>query len=427
MKIFKVYIPVLMALLATTLSSCLKNQEDFFEESSNIRMQQYLDNAKSVLTSAPQGWIFDYAPDRNHSYGLILYTLEFTAKDVTVKSAIAPGQKETSLYKLTNDQGPVLTFDSYNALMHFYATPSWSEYQAKDGDFEFIIMDVQPDKITLKGKRTGNFMYMTRLEEDADSYIRKSKEAAENQFLVRAKGTIGGKGVEAFIDLDKNFLELTFDGASEPVGEYFAFCPTGMRFPKPLEIDGKQIEALDYSFDEQSMAGEYTASNSSSIDVKLNTFIPDDYAFINEFSGAFTFDYGSNRVNCILEPNEAYGTVLIKGLNPNYNIVTTYSKGYGTISLTAQTLAMNGENEIKLCSGPTSGFYSAPGMAGIQFKRDANNPDTFVADVTSLPKSKEAGRYISIIEFIDGGAYYASGAYRINGECEFEVKSLTKK
>ncbi|MBD5183112.1 MAG: DUF4302 domain-containing protein [Bacteroidales bacterium] len=427
MKLFKSYIPVILAVVATMFSSCLKNQEDIFDQSSNIRMQEYLDNAKAVLTAAPQGWIFDYAPDRNMSYGLILYTLDFNEKEVTVKSAIAPGETETSLYKLTNDNGPCLSFDSYNALMHFYATPSWSEYQAKDGDFEFVIMDVQPDKITLKGKRTGNFMYMTRLEEDADSYIQKSLEAAENQFLVRARGTVAGKSVSAFINLDVNRLELTVDGETEPVGAYFAFSPNGLRFPQPLEFGGASIEYLDYSYDDQSMAGEYTSPASAGAEVKLNTYIPDDYTFIDEFAGAFLLNFGSSTVNCILEPNATDGTVLIKNLNQNYNILATYSKAHGNISITAQDLAKNGDNDIKLCSGAVSGFFSAPNMAAIQFTKNPEKPNTFVASPAALPKAKETGMYMCLIEFIDGAAYYASDAYRIDGAVDIEFKSLIKK
>ena len=35
---------------------------------------------------------------------------------------LAPGVFETSLYKMKGDNGPTLTFDSYNTLMHFFST-----------------------------------------------------------------------------------------------------------------------------------------------------------------------------------------------------------------------------------------------------------------------------------------------------------------
>lgn len=429
MKLFKTYIAVALAFFALLPTSCLKNQEDIFDEPSNVRMQQYLDNAKEVLMSAPNGWIFDYAPDRNHSYGMILYTLQFNSGEVTVGSAIAPGEFETSLYKLTNDNGPSLSFDSYNTLMHYFATPSWSHYQALDGDFEFIIMDVKPDRIILKGKRTGNFMALTRLEEDADTFIKKSIASADEQFLVRASGTVAGKSAQVFLNLDVNRFEVTFDDPSlEPAEAYFAFSPTGIRFPIPLEIDGKSVEGLDFKFDDQTESGEYTSVSGSSLDVKVATYIPADYAYITDYSGPFVMKMGGKNVDCTLEPNPAEGTVLIKGLNTRYDIVAQYSKGYGTISLTSQELGMNGNNLIKLCSGTGGGFYQAAGMAGVQFHRDAEDPNLFNAElVTSMSKSNEVGRYFVIIEFVGGVAYLCSSPWQISGMYEFELQSLTKK
>lgn len=429
MKSLRIYIPALLVLVAASLSSCLKNQEDFFDTPSNVRMQEYLDKTKAVLTDAPYGWAFDYAPDRNMSYGMILYTLQFTSADVTVGSEIAPGEYETSLYKLTNDNGPCLSFDSYNALMHFYATPSWSNYQALDGDFEFMIMNVETDKITLKGKRTGNFMYLTRLQQEPGKFIEESMAAADNQFLVRAKGTAGGKAVSAFINLDVRYLELTFDERpEEPVGAYFSFSPEGIRFPSPIEINGSTLDALNFSYDAATMDGVYTSSAASGVEVKLNTYIPDDYAFIDEFSGPFTFDYGTSRVNCTLEPNPADKTVLIKGLNPNYDIVASYSKGHGSISLTSQEICVDENGHVfRFCAGNLGGFFSAAGIAGIEFVKDIEKPGTFKAQLSNLPKSKEAGKYFCIVEFIDGSAYWPSQEYRISGDCEFEMKSITRR
>lgn len=429
MKLFKTYIAAALAFLAMIPTSCLKNQEDIFEDPSNVRMQKYLDNVKEILLSSPEGWIFDYAPDRNHSYGMILYTLQFTSGEVTVGSEIAPGTTETSLYKLTNENGPCLSFDSYNALMHHYATPSWSHYQALDGDFEFIIMDVTSDRIILKGKRTGNFMALTRLQEDAQTYIKKSMAAADQQYLVRATGTVAGKSAEVFLNLDNGRFEVTFDDQSlEPAEAYFAFSPTGIRFPVPLEIGGKTVENLDFKFDKQTEIGEYTSVSGSSLDVNITTYIPADYAYITDYSGAFTMKVGNKDVDCTLEPNPADGTVLIKGLNSRYNFVAQYSKGYGTISLTSQDLCMNGNNPIKLCSGTGGSFYQAPGMAGVQFHRDVENPNLFNAEiVTSMIKSNEVGLYFVIIEFVNGVAYLCSSPYQIGGQYEFEMKSLTKK
>lgn len=47
---------------ATMMQSCLKDQEDIFDESPSLRMQAMLDNAKKTLMDSPNGWVLDYYP-----------------------------------------------------------------------------------------------------------------------------------------------------------------------------------------------------------------------------------------------------------------------------------------------------------------------------------------------------------------------------
>ena len=179
-----IFIYFLLA-LPLMLTSCLKDQEDLFEDSASARTSKYLANVQQVLTSSENGWVLNYIPDRNHSYGGYVYTLKFDADNVTVFSELSTDDKPsvTSSYILNNEDGPVLMFDTYNEYMHLFATPHGSSgaggYEAYDGDFIFIIMDISEDKnvITLKGNRSGNIMYMNRLtgEETAASYINKIK------------------------------------------------------------------------------------------------------------------------------------------------------------------------------------------------------------------------------------------------------------
>ncbi|MDE6073769.1 MAG: DUF4302 domain-containing protein [Muribaculaceae bacterium] len=134
MKLYKLFSVALIALSSTLFQSCLKDQTDFFEESPSERMQATLDNARKVLTSAPNGWVFEYFPDRNLSYGGYVYTVKFDDEKATVGAEISPGTFESSYYNFSSDNGPMLTFDTYNSLIHYFATPSSGNYQGKDGE-----------------------------------------------------------------------------------------------------------------------------------------------------------------------------------------------------------------------------------------------------------------------------------------------------
>ncbi|MBQ1706447.1 MAG: DUF4302 domain-containing protein, partial [Clostridia bacterium] len=157
-------------------------------------MQEVLDKTKAALTGNENGWALDYYPNRKLEYGGIAYAIQFKGTEATVYSQKSE-KSETSLYKLTNDDGPILSFDSYNSLMHAYATPSSSEYEAKDGDFEFIIMDVQNDLITLKGKRSGVMMYMHRLSQPANEYIDAVKKIGEKMQSGKYAFVINGDSI----------------------------------------------------------------------------------------------------------------------------------------------------------------------------------------------------------------------------------------
>ena len=54
-----IFIMLLMALPMLLLTSCLKNQEDLFQESSSARMENYLNTYEALLKSSEYGWAFE--------------------------------------------------------------------------------------------------------------------------------------------------------------------------------------------------------------------------------------------------------------------------------------------------------------------------------------------------------------------------------
>ncbi len=232
-------------LLSTLLfQSCLKDQEDVFDKSSSLRMQEVLDKTKAALTGNENGWALDYYPNRKLEYGGIAYAIQFKGTEATVYSQNAE-KGETSLYKLTNDDGPILCFDSYNSLMHAYATPSSSEYEAKDGDFEFIIMDVQDDIITLKGKRSGNMMYMHRLSQPAKEYIAAVQSMEEKMYSGKYAFVIDGDSI--LVRRTGNVFLFTDPKTGKSTEMPFITTTTGFELKDTVTIMGKNVEGFNYS------------------------------------------------------------------------------------------------------------------------------------------------------------------------------------
>ncbi len=278
MKKNNIILFLLMMLPTLLLTSCLKDQEDTFSESASIRTANYLNNVKKVLTSSEQGWILNYYPDREQSYGGTVYTLKFTEDDVTVSSELTDGEIEhTSLYSLKNEDGPVLVFDTYNPQMHYYATPTGSSgaggYEAYDGDFILIVMNISEDQntITLKGNRSGNTMYMHRLTGAGTDYLTK---IAETRNTMPTNYTMVSNGETVKITFASGRISFTSDNVNES-GAYI-YTDNGIEFYEPITINEVEIKGIVYPGDSETT----TATNNK--DVVFNVvFPPINETFVN--------------------------------------------------------------------------------------------------------------------------------------------------
>lgn len=376
MKLNRKFFYILLALQASLLQSCLKDQEDLFDTPSSLRMQEVLDNTKKTLVSSEEGWVFDYYPDRYLSLGGYVYTVKFDNEKVTVGSELLPGEFESSLYKLTNDNGPILSFDTYNTLMHFFATPSSSLYEAYDGDFEFMIMSVTDDLITLRGKRTGNTMYMRRLTQTPSAYIDAVVNISESIIVSSARGKLGASEISCVIDLDGRRMDFTYMKGEEAivVSECFIPSETGIRFYNPVEINGATLTELDYNVDEGTFYGKDSAGN----EITLVGVFAEDYTPFEQFEGTYDFKYRLGTIEVTLVPDKANNRYLINGLNENYSVVANYVKSKGYLNITSQKVGESGSQQIWFLGwSAATGYLSWSTECGMYLVKDTEQEGTF--------------------------------------------------
>ena len=269
-----IFIYLLLA-LPLLLTSCLKDQEDLFTDSASARSAKYLSNVERVLTSAEYGWVLNYFPDREQSYGGYAYTMQFDEENVKVCFELADDvtQSITSTYSLTNEGGPVLAFDTYNDYMHYFATPTGSSgaggYQAYDGDFIFIVMNISEDEntITLKGNRSGNVMYMHKLTQSVEDYQSEMAEFKSNLVFDQASGVIDGQAYHLSIAADDRYMTISpvvlegEEAVEDPIEAPFCFDIDGFTFYEPITIAGKEVKVFKYDETE----GTFTAQEDNSV------------------------------------------------------------------------------------------------------------------------------------------------------------------
>lgn len=246
---------ILFYFIAFTLAACAPEEKDLFDDSSANRIETSLKQVNEVLLSAKNGWLMQYYPAAGQKYGGYNLFLTFSADGkVTAASDVAGmGERTTSLYSLKQSAGAVLSFDTYNPIIHFFASPDsgvGGMGTGLEGDYDFTVMDeCTPEKIVVKGTKSGSLAVMTPIAEDVDwdQYIGKIFEM--NDVM---------QGYPAFIFEDGDYsLDLTLswnrlvvaqkDG-DNTVYTYapFVLTPDGLEFYRPFTLNGKTFTSLAY-------------------------------------------------------------------------------------------------------------------------------------------------------------------------------------
>lgn len=286
-----IFIYFLLALPMMLMTSCLKDQEDMFDKSASARVTEYLENARKVLSSAENGWVLNYYPDRNQSYGGFPYVLKFDDDNVEARYIYGYGEDGadgqytntpiTTTYVLNNEDGPVLIFDTYNEYTHLFATPSGSSgaggYEAYDGDFMFIIMDISDDEnvITLKGSRSGNVMYMYRNTVSADEYLNKARTIAESIELSTYK-----KG-DLTIVLDTDNQQASITAGEETADAAYIVTDKGIKLYEPVTVGGYKLDEFTYDIQACTMTSTADAS------LVMEGSLPDGWKSYEELAGTY--------------------------------------------------------------------------------------------------------------------------------------------
>lgn len=250
----KKYIIILLA-LPLIASSCLKDDDDKFDKSASERMKEYLDNTDKVLSSAENGWLVEYYPSATQQYGGVRMYLKFNAEkgEVTVASeAGGPDKTETSLYSYGEDYGPTINFDSYNSLFHYYSEPAGTvgeENIGWGGDYEFIIMSVESDKVVLRGKKSKNTIVLTPAstadwKADFTSYV---AAAQKMDGMLSYQIELGSRVYTVSRDVVDTYDSRHFTINCTPaITAGFIYTQTGLKFYEPITVDNVTISEMTW-------------------------------------------------------------------------------------------------------------------------------------------------------------------------------------
>lgn len=172
------YIFFILSLAGATalLSSCDKDYDPVFSESTDARVQAQLNAYTNELTSAPYGWKASLLTGSGIRY---FYYLEFAA-DGTVKmlsdfNESAAGTVKSSLWTLKALQSATLSFTTYSYI-HLPADPDGSVNGGNDGegrisDSEFAFAGTSGDSLVLEGIQRGSRIAFIKATKDEQSLV----------------------------------------------------------------------------------------------------------------------------------------------------------------------------------------------------------------------------------------------------------------
>ncbi|MGN0220904.1 MAG: DUF4302 domain-containing protein [Prevotella sp.] len=406
--------------LPLLFSSCNDDFENKFDSSASERVDAYLQQVRTVLASATNGWVMDYYAGTNRAYGSYAFILKFDANEMKVTASCEKQQEEsTSFYTLTSDAGPVLTFDTYNEVLHLMATPSSEAYQGKQGDFEFIIMSATPEKVILKGKRTGSLMQMVPLEGTPADYYAALEALKDKMIIGSAEGNLNDVAVSFTIDLDAcTITSNQVHGAwtdnpafssTETVKTSFAYTPEGFRMYEDLVINGESFSTFTFDADSQNITA--VGSNGNQLQMKCSK--PANWSPFDSFEGTYELEYiiaDQNDVetpryvkNLTLVMDEDGEHYLLKGLNSHFDIVMGYSRSKGGLTIGKQDVGELSGYTIRLCLLDNKDSYlSWAEESGLVLCINPDNPNEYLFSSNGSEDFVSAG--IILWLFKDGEA-----------------------
>ncbi len=248
---------VALAALVLTLAACTSEEKDLFGQSAAQRLNESVASYQALLAGSQYGWAMEFFPSAGQ-YGGYVLTARFQNGDVDMTSemdfnsssagsAVPAGTVVSSKYSVKAEQSVILTFDTYNRLIHFFSQPNGSnDPDGYESDYEFVFMraSADGDSIFLRGKKYENELVMVRLRESGTDYIHDIKSLdAKIGYAPYSQLTVGGTTYD--LDLSGNVFSVTdADGNTQALP--FVLNAQGLRIYEPMDLGGYSLSSLVY-------------------------------------------------------------------------------------------------------------------------------------------------------------------------------------
>jgi len=296
-----------------TAISCMRTTEDLFDQTAALRINESVKTAKEELVTANNGWVMNYFPEESQSGAtyLVKFGVNGIARMGTKNDYVPTYSEEEGYWDVLAENGPVLSFNTNIPIFHIYSDPSsglgYGSGTGLGGDYEFTVMNVTTDYITLKGKKRGIIINLTRLAEgqnweDYFTILDEMNERMFNPCITSLKLTVNDT-VFSLSDSYSHIFTLLQEGKDALLdSEYVPFMVTekGILFSKAHSAAGVNVREFALADDGSKLVctdkNEETGETVNAI-IECEKDIPDFYFDTMEQGFRWTMLSGDNNMS----------------------------------------------------------------------------------------------------------------------------------
>ena len=250
---------IYMCLAACLLVSCSQEEEAVYGKGNSYakRTGETSTEYVNLLEGATNGWLLSMYVGTGQQYGGYNYILKFHQGKVTALSE-ATTEEDTSLYTLNFSEKSILTFDTYNKVLHQFVEPSALFPEGKIGDNQLVIQSYENGVFTLKGQRSNNLMTLRKLEGEATAYLTKIRER-QSLFKVSDAYPVTINGKEVDFELQPSNRQFIAREGTTVIKKAYIYTENGFKLYEPITIAGNTFSEFTLSADNS----EITADDAS--------------------------------------------------------------------------------------------------------------------------------------------------------------------
>ena len=262
---------------SAALTSCQFEDEDYFDKSAALRIEDTTADIRQTLIDAPDGWVMQYFTGTSDVEGFNILTRFDKNGQVTMagdhrflRNGRANKYTEfASLYDMLREDGPVLAFNTWNDILtpladpvDYTLAPSVLEKDGAGmlGDYNMVVQSYSKDEIRLRGERYDAAIRMIPCEGEWEEYL--ASVAKMKNYITSGDTTnfIVSNGTDTLYFKNLNTGVITYcERINDPL---FAttincvFTKSGLRLQRQNDIKGVKFQEFRMSADSTCLVSE---------------------------------------------------------------------------------------------------------------------------------------------------------------------------